>query len=82
MPQREALYTLGNQLAKADQDGVEGFEKFRYIDNTCVSKMEKVGDKIHVSLKDLDTREPQVRINNAVYVDVIAPDTRWLLLTM
>ena len=45
----------------ASKSNVDGFKQFQYIGNCCVSKFEKTGEKIRVTLEDLNTQQPKVQ---------------------
>ena len=53
LPQRESLYKLGNQLAM--ESLVDGFESFQYKDQTQVTSYKKSGEKICVTLENVNT---------------------------
>ena len=53
LPQRASLYKLGNQLALESEH--DGFESFQYMDQTQVTSYKKSGNKICVTLENINT---------------------------
>jgi len=75
LPQREALYTLGNSLAGTDhQSGLDGF---RYIGASGVSRLERTeGGRISVRLRSIETGlEEEITVDTVIAAVGYRPDT-------
>ena len=76
LPQREALYRLGNKLASSIQ-GLGGFS-VRYMGNSCVQEVKRTdenGERLEVIVQGSDGRTQAVLVDNIIAHVGYKPDT-------